>query len=120
MLQLRPSAAAAKQIKSLSLSLSLSIYIYIYTHTHTHIYLNNPPANAEEACSVPGSKRPSREGNGYPHPVLLPGESHGQRNLAGYNPWSRKESDTTEDAHNMMCISIYARSVPSELHLVFV
>ena len=26
----------------------------------------------------------------------LPGESHGQRSLAGYSPWGRKESDTTE------------------------
>ena len=31
-----------------------------------------------------------------PTPVFLPGESHGQRILAGYNPWGRKESDTTE------------------------
>ena len=29
-------------------------------------------------------------------PVFLPGESHGQRNLAGYSPWGRKESDKTE------------------------
>ena len=29
-------------------------------------------------------------------PVFLPGESHGQRSLAGYSPWGRKESDTTE------------------------
>ena len=29
-------------------------------------------------------------------PVSLPGESHGQRSLAGYNPWGRKESDMTE------------------------
>ena len=29
-------------------------------------------------------------------PVFLPGESHGQRSLAGYSPWSRKESDRTE------------------------
>ena len=28
-------------------------------------------------------------------PVFSPGESHGQRSLAGYSPWSRKESDTT-------------------------
>ena len=28
-------------------------------------------------------------------PVFLSGESHGQRSLAGYSPWSRKESDTT-------------------------
>ena len=31
-----------------------------------------------------------------PSPVSLPGESHGQRSLEGYSPWSRKESDTTE------------------------
>ena len=29
-------------------------------------------------------------------PVFLPRESHGQRSLAGYSPWSHKESDTTE------------------------
>ena len=28
--------------------------------------------------------------------VLLPGKSHGQRNLVGYSPWGREESDTTE------------------------
>ena len=26
----------------------------------------------------------------------LPGEFHGQRSLAGYNPWGHKESDMTE------------------------
>ena len=31
-----------------------------------------------------------------PTPVLLPGEFHGLRSLAGYNPWGHKESDTTE------------------------
>ena len=31
-----------------------------------------------------------------PTPVFLPGESHGQRSLAGYSPWSHKELDTTE------------------------
>ena len=29
-------------------------------------------------------------------PVFLPGESHGQRSLAGYSPRGCKESDTTE------------------------
>ena len=28
--------------------------------------------------------------------VFLPGEFHGQRSLAGYSPWGRKESDKTE------------------------
>ena len=31
-----------------------------------------------------------------PTPVLLPGESHGQRNLTGYSLWGHKELDTTE------------------------
>ena len=32
-------------------------------------------------------------------PVLLPGESHGQRSMVGYSPRGRKESDTTEQLH---------------------
>ena len=31
-----------------------------------------------------------------PTPVSLPGESCGQRRLAGYSPWSHKELDMTE------------------------
>ena len=31
-----------------------------------------------------------------PTPVLLPGESHGQRSLAGHGPHGGRESDTTE------------------------
>ena len=31
-----------------------------------------------------------------PTSVFLPGESHEQRSLVGYNPWSHKELDTTE------------------------
>ena len=31
-----------------------------------------------------------------PSPILLPGESHGQRSLMGYSPWGLKELDTTE------------------------
>ena len=29
-------------------------------------------------------------------PVFLPGKSHGQRSLAGYNPWGHKEPDMAE------------------------
>ena len=35
-----------------------------------------------------------RGGKWQPTPVFLPGEAHGQRSLAGYSPWSCKESDT--------------------------
>ena len=35
-----------------------------------------------------------------PTPALLPGKSHGQRSLEGYNPWGHKESDKTERLNN--------------------
>ena len=31
-----------------------------------------------------------------PTPVFLPGESHGQRSLAGYSQWGCEQSDMTE------------------------
>ena len=31
-----------------------------------------------------------------PTPVFLPGEFHGERNLAGYSPWGRRELDKTD------------------------
>ena len=45
--------------------------------------------NAGDLGSMLGSGRPSGEGNGNPL-WFLPGESHGQRSLAGYSPWGRK------------------------------
>ena len=57
--------------------------------------VKNPPVNAGDVGSVPGSGRSSGEGNGLPTPVFLPGEFHRQRSLAGYNPWDRRESDTS-------------------------
>ena len=43
----------------------------------------------------------------HPTPVLLPGKSHGQRNLEGCSPWGRWGSDTTERLHfhfSLSCI----------------
>ena len=34
-----------------------------------------------------------------PTQIFLPGKSYGQRSLAGYSPWGRKELDTTEQLH---------------------
>ena len=42
-----------------------------------------------------GQEDPLEEGMAT-HSSILPGESHGQRSLAGYSPWVHKESDTTE------------------------
>ena len=53
--------------------------------------------NAGDLGLIPGSGRSPGEGNEIQSTlVILPGEFHGQRHLAGYSPWGRKESDSTE------------------------
>ena len=37
-------------------------------------------------------------------PVFLPGKFHWHSRLVGYNPWGRKESDTTEHAHTPLTL----------------
>ena len=44
-------------------------------------------------------------------PVFFPGKSYGQRSLAGYNPWSRKELNKTE--HTCVHVLWKAISAPS-------
>ena len=53
--------------------------------------------SAGDGGSIPGSpgKMPWRR-EWLPTPVFLPGESHGQRRLAGYSPRGRKELGMTE------------------------
>ena len=46
--------------------------------------------------SIPGSERHTES-----TPVFLPGESHGQRRLAGYTQRDSKESDTTEATEHL-------------------
>ena len=48
----------------------------------------------QDLGSVPGLER--SPGGGHGNPVLLPGESHGLKRLAGYSLQGRKESDMTE------------------------
>ena len=63
-------------------------------------------------CRRPGFDPWRREW--LPTPVFLPRESHGQKSLAGYSPWGRKESDTTErpnTTHRMDLSSIKNFSV---------
>ena len=62
--------------------------------------MKNLPANAgdiRDAGSIPGLGRLPWRRKWQPTPVLLPGESHWQRNLVGYSSCDRKEADTTED-----------------------
>ena len=72
----------------------------------TGYLLSSSEANAKEpACQCRRHKRrgfdpwagkiPWRR-KWQPTAAFLPGESHGQRSLAGYSPGGRRESDTTE------------------------
>ena len=58
-----------------------------------------PPAMAgdmREVRSIPGSGRSLGGGNGTPLQYSCLENALGQRSLADYSPWGRKESDTTE------------------------
>ena len=48
-----------------------------------------------------------------PTPVFSPGASHGQRSLAGYSPWGRKESDTAEATEHAHTLEKYVLTVCS-------
>ena len=61
--------------------------------------VKNPPADAGDTgdtVSIPGSGRSPEIGNGSPLQCSCLEKSHGQKSLAGFSPWGRKESDTTE------------------------
>ena len=61
--------------------------------------VKNLPAEAgdtEDKGSIPGLGRSPGEGHGNPLQYSCLEILHGQRNVAGYSPWSHKESDMTE------------------------
>ena len=99
--------------------------------------------NVRDLGLIPGLGRSPGEGKGYPSqysglensmdyvvhgvaksqtwlsnfhfPVFLPEKFHGQRSLAGYSPWSCKESNTTEHItciheHIHMCAYVHTHT----------
>ena len=94
-------------------------------HTHKRCMYAN---GKEPACQGRRHKRhrfdpwvrkiPWR-GKWQPTPVLLPGKSHGQRRLAGYSPWGRKEWDTTEQPYmgpDVCCACVCPRISSQQPH----
>ena len=57
--------------------------------------VTNLPAVREAWVQSLGWEDPLEKGT-VPTPVFRPGKFHGQKSLAGYSPWGRKESDMTE------------------------
>ena len=61
--------------------------------------VKNSPANAgdvKDAIFDPWVRKIPWRRKWQPIPVFLPGESHGQSSLAGYNPWGYTELAMTE------------------------
>ena len=56
--------------------------------------VKNPPANAGDTVSVPGSGRSPGEGNG--NPLQYSCLKNPMDNGVGYSLWGHKESDMTE------------------------
>ena len=66
--------------------------------------IKNPPSNAGDIGSIPGSGKVLGAGHDNPIPtVFLPGEFHGQRSLTGHSPQGGKELDTTEMTEHKQC-----------------
>ena len=81
-------AQSRTRLKQLSSSTSSRAFLLAQT-------LKNLPAMWETQVRSLGGEDPWRR-KWLPTPVFLPGESHGQRSLAGYSLLGYKESDTTE------------------------
>ena len=62
------------------------------------LVVKNPPASARDTGRQgldPWIRNSPWRKEWQPTPGFLPGESHGQRSLAGCSPWGCKESDMT-------------------------
>ena len=76
------------------------------SHFHVHLRITSGfPGGSdgkESACNVgdsgliPWVGKISWRRKWQPTPVFLPGESHGQKSLAGYSPWGHKAFDPSE------------------------
>ena len=94
------------------------------------LVVKNPPANAGDrrrgfnpwvgkiSWKRPGPRTPVEEtgdagsflsGEVAPTPVFLPGESHGQRSMAGYSPWGHKDSEMTECLSSQMAAGVIGK-----------
>ena len=58
--------------------------------------VKNSSTDVGDTGSIPGSGRFPEGRNSNPLQYSCVENLHGQRSLAGYSPWGRKESDTTK------------------------
>ena len=70
----------------LSICLSVCLSIHLSIHPSIYLFIHYLSLSIRRFTIRSGSCRRKRQ----PIPVFLPGKSHGQRSLAGYNPWGCK------------------------------
>ena len=84
-------------------SSSFSSFLPCFPPTYPSSWASQVLANAgdkRDVGSITGSGRFPWRRPWRLTPVFLPGESHGQRSLAGYSPWGHNESHMTETAQH--------------------
>ena len=86
-----------------TLGKSLNLSVRQYHHQASLLMVEN------QQCGRPGfppwvGKIPWRKA-WQPTPVLLPGESHGQRSLVGHSPWGCKELGDNQAADTNIFVS---------------
>ena len=67
-----------------------SLHFSLSRASQVELVVNNPPASARDMGLIPELGRSPWRRSWQPTPIFLPGESHGQRSLAGYSPWVHK------------------------------
>ena len=92
----------------LSFLVALSLIHLSIPHSLGNEYVlevvKNLPATTgdlRDVGSIPGSGRFPWRRKWQPTPVFLPGESYGQRSLAGHSPWGRPEPDMAEATEHL-------------------
>ena len=109
-----PSFFVSPHITGLFKEVSLFMYNVRYLdYMGLPRWLNGKESACQHRRHNPWDRKMPWRRKGQPAPVFLPGQSQGQGSLAGYSPWGRKESDTTEHKHTQYRIhrcSVYTHA----------
>ena len=87
-------------------SVRLKVGVRAYAGFARGSMVKNPPANAGDTSLISGLGSSPGGGNGNPLQYSCLENSHGQRSLAGYSPWTCKELDTTEQLSVCVCVCV--------------
>ena len=90
-------------------------YLFVFGASQVVLLVKNPPANAgnvRDSGSIPGLGRLPGGGHGNPLQYSCLENPHGQRSLASYSPWGRRELDTTARTQHARTHTDHLESAP--------